>query len=553
MRRLVGLVLLGLAACGDGGAPPVGDDDVAPSDPDADPGAPDARDEPTVDAMPTPDAEPPFPFVRCASPDDPLPPLVEDRSYYAEDTLDVMEIAVTLDDLEAFAAVNAGVADATVPVVFTQGDYSAPGTLKVRGGKSRENAQKNYKIELAEDADRWQHQREINLNKHMTDITRARNKLAFDIFQTVPDFTSLRTRFAHLTINGEDYGLYTWIEEPDKKFLKFHGLDPDGQLYKPTIFWFQDIPASIAAIPEMMELIIDPKANEDNAKLLRMLGALHAPDLDIDAFFARYFQRDNLVTWLAVNLLLNDIDSTTQNFYLYSPSSCEGWYLLPWDYDGAWGFYAQHHDDTRPRWQAGLNNWWVSDLWEEFFKRPANVAAVEAKMAELSQTVLTDAITAQRLATYHDLILPFISSSPDIDHLPGHYGGPVQHAVDTWTTETNRIMSTTSRFAAEYQAVVERPMPVHVAAEHEADGRTELEWKRSFDVQGDPLTYDVQVATAPTFAPGELLLDVQDTAEDEWLVALPPGTYYWRLIIEDHKTADSWQYAYDPYFTVVVP
>jgi spore coat protein H len=552
-RRWYVLVTIIVVSSGCGGQPadPGDDDDDGSGDaalaPDADPFRPDG-------SVPSQDATPPFQFVRCESPEAPLPPLVEDRSVYQQDTLDVVTVDVTIEDLAGLADVNAGVEDAIVPCVFSDGTFTAPGTFKIRGGFSRENVQKNYKVEIAPDAGRWLGQKEINLNKHMTDLTRVRNKMAFDIFQTIPDLTSLRTRFVHMFVNGDDYGMYTWIEEPDKRFLESHGLDPDGSLYKPVLFHFQSIPPEISSVDELIDGLIDSKANRDTAKLLRMIEAVHDLDQDFDDVVARYFNSDNLLTWMAVNLLLNDIDSLTQNYILYSPSSCEGWYLQPWDYDGAWGFYAQLHPDDRPRRKAGLTTYWPSYLWKRFLQSPANVDAVEAKMVELSASLLNDEVTAQRLANYHDVVLPFIAAMPDLDNLPGVHGDdPLpQTGIDLWEGELARITSTVSRFTAEYTAVLERPMPVFVGDDIDPTS-VELRWNRSFDLQEDPLTYDLQVSTTPSFQPGALLVDIQDTTEDEAYVQLPPGTYFWRVIIEDHKTADSWQEASDPYRQITVP
>lgn len=504
------------------------------------------------------DATPPFPFVRCDDPMDALPPLVEDRRVYDLEALDVWTAELTIDDLEGFAEVNAGIDGAEVPVVFRQGDFGADvvapnAVLRIRGGMSRENEQKNYKVELADGVGKWRGQKEINLNKHMWDLTRTRNKLAFEIFETIPDLTSLRTQFVHMFVNGEDFGLYTWIEEADKRFLASHGLDPDGQLYKAAAFHFQELDGVTSADPELMRAHIEPKANADPDKLLRMIAAVNDDTRDIDDVIDAYFNRDNLVTWLAVNVLVNNIDTRTQNYYLYSPSSCEGWYLLPWDYDGAFGFYAQLREDSRQRWESGLSNWWPSRLFKRFFTKPANVAAVHDKILELSSTALTDEVIAERLAAFHDLVQPYIVRMPDLRYLPINGIPTAEQAHSLWEQEMTRIGSTVSWFLAEYLAVVERPMPVNLDA-RVVPLPVRLRWKASFDLQHDPITYDVEISRTPVFAPGDVVLRYQDLPGTELYVPiLLPGTYYWRVIVEDHKTGDSWQLPYHPYEMIVVP
>lgn len=533
------------------GSPGAGDDAVV--------GGPDAGVIVPGDAGP--DGPPPFPFARCGESRAPLPPLVEDRAVYADDALDVWTAHVTVADLDAFAAVNAGVPDASVPVHWSEGDFAAGdtapnGVLQIRGGFSRFNPQKNYKVKLDHTAGRWRNQDEINLNKHMTDTTRVRNKLAFDLFETVPGLTSMRTHFVHLLVNDEDYGLYTWIEEGDRHFLASHGLDPAGALYKAVSFHFQRIDAATAADPLQLATIVEAKANPDDAKLVRMLDALNDPARPIGEVVDTYFNRDNVLTWAAVNILVNNIDVRTQNFYVYSPSSCDGFYLLPWDYDGAWDYYAQLDgvDGVRERWERGLNNYWPMNLFERLFADPATVAAIDARVRELAAGTITDADVSARIARYRPVVLPYLSAMPDLGHLPGVWSGSSPAQVATvWDREVDRLATTPGRYLAEYDGARERPMPVFLATQMTAGG-VQFRWDRSLDPQGDPIAYDLEVSRTPAFAPGDLVFQQLGLVEDDHTVpGLAPGTYYWRVIIRDTAHADAWQLPYDPYEMVTVP
>lgn len=552
------LLLLAIAAgaCSSPGPDPVPGDDDGGVEPGPDAGVP-----PPTDAGI--DAEPPFAFVRCGETRAPLPALVEDRRVYQQDEpqTEVWTVDVRIDDLETFARVNAGDREAEVPVIFTDGTFGAGvttpnATLRLRGGMSVQNRQKNYKIEIGDNLGRWHNQKEINLNKHMTDLTRMRNKLAFELFQGIPGLTSLRTHYVQMRVNGADFGLYTWIEEPDRRFLESHGLDPAGQLYKSFGYRFQRISAATAADPAAFAMIVEKKANPDDAKFLRMNDAVNDRSRDIDEIVDQYFNRENLDTWIATNVLLNNVDTRTQNFYLYSPSSCDGFYLVPWDYDGAWDFYAQLDgvDSIRERWERGLSNWWEVNLWERYLTKPANVAAVDARIRELAAGTLTEAAIAAKIARYHDVVLPYISRDPDLRNLPGHFSGhPPEHGVQIWNAELARITPTPTRFLAEYDSVKERPMPVFLATQPRPDG-VQFRWDPSFDLQHDPIAYDLQVSTTAAFAAPDLVVDVGTGTEDEYTVSgLGPGVYFWRVIIRDTAHADAWQLPFDPYELVTVP
>ena len=121
-------------------------------------------------------------------------------------------------------------------------------TVQVRGNTTTTMAQKSYKIMLNNNAEAWRNQKTIALNKHVFDGLRFRNKLSYDLIKKIPNMISLRTQFVRLYVKDEtkeepdeafaDYGLYTQVEQPNTRFLRNHGLDTGGQLYKMNFFEF---------------------------------------------------------------------------------------------------------------------------------------------------------------------------------------------------------------------------------------------------------------------------------------------------------------------------
>lgn len=86
--------------------------------------------------------------------------------------------------------------------------------MKQKGKLTRRSKQKSYRITLDKgeefDESTFQYgERTWQLNKHPNDYSRIRNKLSFDLFQTIPNITSLKTRFVNLKINNNEYGLFT--------------------------------------------------------------------------------------------------------------------------------------------------------------------------------------------------------------------------------------------------------------------------------------------------------------------------------------------------------
>ena len=150
----------------------------------------------------------------------------------------------------------------------------------------------------------------------------------------IPDMISLRTQFVHLYVKDmtdggsgefEDYGLYTQVEQLNKRALKSHGLDNNGQLYKVNYFEFyrypdvirlkSDADYDVEAFEEMLEI----KGNDDHSKLIEMLDDVNDYSVSIDDIMDKWFCEDNLFSWLAFHILMGNIDTQSRNVFLYSP------------------------------------------------------------------------------------------------------------------------------------------------------------------------------------------------------------------------------------------
>jgi len=494
-----------------------------------------------------------------------LPPLAEDRSIYASSNLDVWTIRLTAADTAALAAVNADAPDAVVAVIFREGDYAANATqpnamMQVRGHTTRHADQKSFEIDLDDGQTAWRGYKKIALNKHPFELTRARNKLAFDLFETVPNLTSARTQFVHLYVNDQDYGLFTQIELPNGRFLGAHGLDPNGTLYKPNHFQYQVISAATAADPVQLDYIIENHGNPDLARLRRTVADINDNKQNIDDVVARNFERQNYVTWLALNALTGNYDTVSQNFVLYGPSGCQGWYMLPWDYDGALEFYQQPGNPVKPRYFAGLADWWQVPLHKRFLQVPQNFHDVDDMVTRLYQQQLTDDAARDLMTRYHEVVRPFISMSPDLDHLPTYQATGAADRITQWETEFARVeYGLFTRRYNDYRAAIARPMPVWLsmpAPPAAPGGPYTFSWSASYSLLGVGFSYDLEISTTAAFAPADIVVRQTGLRQTIAMVTLPPGTYYYHVIIRSDDQPDvNWQtqFGADQQLTVGAP
>ena len=70
----------------------------------------------------------------------------------------------------------------------------------------------------------------------------------------------------------------------------------------------------------------------------------------------------------------------------------------------------------------------------------------------------------------------------------------------------------------------------------QSNGSLVLNWDKAVDLQGDAVSYTVQVATQPDFASTSLKLNLSGVTETSASTsALPAGTYYMKVVATDSK------------------
>jgi uncharacterized membrane protein len=450
--------------------------------------------------------------------------------------------------------VQEGAADGSGPKsgMFGYGTTDTNGTITLRGNTARYASQRSYKIKLNDQAGLWHDQRTLNLNKHAYDPSRIRNKLSFDIFETLPNITSLRTQFVHLYVRDlseggkadkpfEDYGLFTQIEQPNETFLKNHWLDPYGQLYKAVMFEFFRYPEELKSQSDpsydkaLFETRLEINGREEHEKLIAMLDDVNNMAIPIDDVFEKHFDLDNYLTWLAANILMDNMDTDAHNFLLYSPLNSSKWYFLPWDYDGGWEL--QRGLRSISDYSSGISNFWGSRLHNRFFRSEEHVRMLKDKIDELYATINNDTV-GKMLSPLRSVAEPFIKRVPDFGFMPIE--------ISRLSEEYEQIIGVPLRSLERFNEDVEKPKPFYLGEIERKDGQQSFVWDPAFDLQGDDLVYDFTVAKDPAFTQiVEKRHNLQSTTAE---VSLAPGTYYWKVIARD-KLGHT-QIAFDIYYDV---
>ena len=494
-------------------------------------------------------------------------PLVDNESLYLNDEDGkVIDVYVTIlqpdsdkysthDDLLAYTFSYEGVNKKPVAkAVFQIGDENGPkqgvlsmnpkvanAVLEPRGRSTSRSPYKSYKITLSDKAALWGGQKVLNLNFHPFDKSRVRNKLSFDFYETFPDIASLRTQFVRLHIKdnskgvaGEfiDYGLFTHVEQVNKRYLSAHGLDREGQLYKANNFEFHRYfdTLKLKTDPEYDEdkfnARLEIRGNEDHSKLLNMLDDVNNYAMDIDEVIEKHFNRDNYLTWLASNIIIGNSDTVSQNFFLYSPQAIENWYFIPWDCDGAWGWIyensVEEQNNLYSEWQYGIQSLWGSNLNNRFLRKKENVIQLDQKIEALMRLYNEDQIN-QFLSAYYPEVLKSQSEPADLIKLSS--------SPEKFAKSYNMLSSMPKKNYEVYKASKEKPMPFFQNPVEMKDGMAYFSWSNSFDLENDQLLYDLEVSTTPDMA--HIVYSNLGLNGVEDFVKLEKGTYYMRVKVRD--------------------
>ncbi|MGQ7846580.1 CotH kinase family protein [Granulosicoccus sp. 3-233] len=436
-----------------------------------------------------------------------------------------------------------------IPIHVTAADFPEDGLvsnaeLRMRGSGSRNGAQKSLRIKLDSKKDLWRGERYFQLNKHPFDGSRIRNKLATDVMAVIPGLPSLRTQFVNLWIDdGEgpvDYGLFTHVERVNEHYLEKRDWDDDGNIYKAEDFRFNtgdlsDILVDDEGEPldeDRFETSLSIENGKDHRALQAMLKDLNDPDISFETVLDQYFDRNNVLAWVATNILVHQADAVRHNFILYNPTDTEKFYFLPWDYDEAMGLWKEpptdlSNDSLRQRSEYGYGLAARNVFLEGFYRLPGIHEEIVEAVDYLRQNVVTDQFMTEKVDAYFALVQPFQERLPDSEHNPNFQMGSAVSYASAPGMNAEALRNT---FRAPIGAIQQDPV------KRASDWL--FSWTPAFDVTGTSggISYRLQVATTPTFDADTVAVDVGGIPDAAGIVSrtvdtarLPTGDYYARV------------------------
>jgi hypothetical protein len=313
----------------------------------------------------------------------------------------------------------------TEQVVFDDGthrDTILQAGMRLRGNTSLFAQKKSFKISFnAFDPDgSYQGVRKLNLLGSHNDPTMTRQKVFYDIWEKA-GMPPRRCNFVKLYINGEYRGLYTNMEEVDKRWLARHFAENDGNLYKCTY------PADLAYLGDdqavYKDIFNNPDAraydlvtNESADDYSRFVLLLKTLDQPVNAAF-----RENISQILDVESVLKSfaLDVATgnwddyfynkNNYYLYDDPSTGRFVFITYDTDNCLGVDWLNKDWA----QRPALSWQKSNE-----PRPLATKLLQVPAFKTRYVQILDSVT--RFITRPDSIFPLLDTYRDLLYAPAY-------------------------------------------------------------------------------------------------------------------------------------
>lgn len=267
------------------------------------------------------------------------------------DTSKVHTIDILIDDWDAFLD-DAPEEQYTACSLVIDGETFSGVGLRAKGNNSRRLTEQygHDRYSLKVEFDHFQYGSYYGLDKFSLDSSFQDNSylkswIAYDMMSHMGVPAPLCS-WVWVTVNGNDWGLFLAIEEPEEAFARRNFGNDHGQLYKPDYKNLSDENADVhlrytdEAFSSYDNIFSHAKFDPSNADKKRVIEALKilssGEDLD------RAINVDEVLRYFTVQVFVVNLDSylgrTGHNYFLYEQDGILS--ILPWDYNLAFSTYS---------------------------------------------------------------------------------------------------------------------------------------------------------------------------------------------------------------------
>ena len=220
--------------------------------------------------------------------------------------------------------------------------------------------------------------------------------------------------WAHVTVNGEDFGPYLLQESVDKRYFHNHFGNNDGIKYDVTIGCggINCPGGNCAAVASRFTA-----SAGDTQPLVGLAYAVAtATDADLPAVLDQYFVLDELLADYAVDATLSNLDgyaSSAQNFTYYADEKTHKLHLIATGTDLTFGYFGD-------AWYALATPWGPPDTWctrvDDVYLRIWNHPVLRAKLLEkfaaLQCGLFAESTLGLVVDSYQKALAPWVVNEP---------------------------------------------------------------------------------------------------------------------------------------------
>ncbi|WP_437807812.1 CotH kinase family protein [Sorangium sp. So ce1078] len=243
----------------------------------------------------------------------------------------------------------------------------------------------------------------LTLNNARQDPSLIKTCLAFKVFRDA-GLPASRCNFAHVTVNGEDLGIYAHVEPVGKPLLERHFADASGDLYEGQISDFRD----------GWTATYEKKTNEDDpdrSELDAVAAALLASDAELDATLGAVLDIATFRRYWATEALIAAWDGyagNTNNHHVYFDPASGKMFFLPWGPDMSFDPVDPLGPSGRPQSVSAKGA-----IANRLYQTPELRAAYAEAMKDLLETAWKEDALLLEIDRMERLLSPYVSANAE--------------------------------------------------------------------------------------------------------------------------------------------
>ncbi len=192
--------------------------------------------------------------------------------------------------------------------------------------------------------------KKITLNNNKQDPSIIRQCLSYELFAKA-GVPAPKCNFAKVTVNGQNLGIYTHVEEISSDFLKLNFDSKKGNLYEGTLADFRTDPLWKSRLEkknnetenDWSDIEALTKVMEDKNATAESIGNIVA----IEPFMKLWIMEMMTGHW-------DGYTNDTNNFYTYHNPEDNKFHFIPWGTDGTFTFSTQNAGSPKSVFMRGI-------------------------------------------------------------------------------------------------------------------------------------------------------------------------------------------------------